>query len=130
MSTEAHDELIALTQHLLEVIGAGDWKKYAELCDPSISCFEPEARGELVEGMPFHQFYFELGGAPTKKNTTMVRPHVRMLGNNAAIVSYVRLVQRLNATGAPETVRAEETRVWEKQGGDWKHVHFHRSLNS
>lgn len=130
MSSLVHEELIALTQHLLEAIAAGDWKTYAEMCDPTISCFEPEARGELVEGMEFHRFYFDLGGAPSKKNTTLVRPHVRMLGDNAAIVSYVRLVQRLNAAGQPETARADETRVWEKQNGHWRHVHFHRSMNS
>ena len=31
-----------------------------------------------------------------------------------------------------ETLRmsqSEETRVWEKINGDWKHVHFHRSKN-
>lgn len=30
--------------------------------------------------------------------------------------------------GAPVTVQAEETRVWEKKDGGWIHVHMHRSL--
>jgi hypothetical protein len=28
------------------------------------------------------------------------------------------------------TTRCEETRVWERRDGSWKHVHFHRSENT
>ena len=128
----ATDELLALNQKLLQSIVSGDWKTYESLCDPSISCFEPEARGQLAIGMPFHKFYFDLPSAPQKpvKNVTMSQPHVRMLGSDAAVIGYVRLTQSLDAAGAPQTGRVEETRVWQKIGGQWKHVHFHRSLNS
>ncbi len=124
--------LIALNQKLLESIVAGDWREYHELCDDSITCFEAEARGQLVAGMAFHRFYFELGGAPpaVKKVVTMASPHVRLMGDLAAIVSYVRLTQGLDAAGVPQTAKAEETRVWQKIEGAWKHVHFHRSANS
>lgn len=27
--------------------------------DPSLTCFEPEALGNLVTGMDFHKFYFD-----------------------------------------------------------------------
>ena len=57
-------------------------------------------------------------------------PHVRMLGPDAAVVCYVRLTQSVDATGAPQTSRFEETRVWQRENGHWKHVHFHRSANS
>jgi calcium/calmodulin-dependent protein kinase (CaM kinase) II len=49
-----------------------------------------------------------------------------MLGPDAAVVTFVRLQQKLKA-GAPVTAASEETRVWQKVGGAWKHVHFHRS---
>ncbi len=52
---------------------------------------------------------------------------VRLIGDSAAVVSYVRLTQRVK-DGAHVTIRAEETRVWEKKGGKWVHVHMHRSL--
>ena len=29
--------------------------------DASLTCFEPEARGNLIEGMDFHKFYFDNG---------------------------------------------------------------------
>jgi calcium/calmodulin-dependent protein kinase (CaM kinase) II len=123
-------ELLELNQRLLESIAAGDWKAYQELCHPELTCFEPEARGQLVEGMAFHKFYFDLGGGSSPRNTTMASPQVRMLGNDAAVVAYVRLVQRLGGDDKPVTVSSEETRVWQRIDGRWKHVHFHRSAPS
>ncbi|MBL9092509.1 MAG: DUF4440 domain-containing protein [Planctomycetaceae bacterium] len=132
--SDSQQELLALNQKLLVAIVGGDWKTYAELCDPTLTCFEPEARGHVVEGMPFHKFYFELGGSAPKPaiatNVTMASPHVRLMGADAAVLSYVRLNQKLNASGEPVTVAVEETRVWQRIGGAWKHVHFHRSLPS
>jgi hypothetical protein len=125
-----HAELLELNQRLLESIAAGDWKVYQELCHPELTCFEPEARGQLVAGMAFHKFYFDLGTASTPRNTTMASPHVRMLGDDAAFVVYVRLVQRLGSDDKPVTVASEETRVWQRIDGQWKHVHFHRSAPS
>jgi calcium/calmodulin-dependent protein kinase (CaM kinase) II len=123
-------EIMTLNQRLLESIIRGDWKTYESLCDDSISCFEAEARGELVVGMPFHKYYFDLGGATVPKNVSMCGAHVRMLGTDGAVICYVRLTQTLDAAGHPQTARCEETRVWQKINGQWKHVHFHRSTNS
>src|SRR4051812_27057323 len=114
MASDPKTELLALNQKLLESIAAADWNTYAELCDPSLTCFETEARGQLVEGMPFHKYYFELGPARSPHNTTMCSPHVRLMGD-AAVISYVRLNQRTSAEGAPSTGAVEETRVWQRQ---------------
>jgi hypothetical protein len=124
--TDLNHELLALNQKLLDSIARADWKLYQELCDPSLTAFEPEARGQLVEGLDFHHFYFKLGGIQGVFNTEMARPHVRVLGD-VAILSYVRLNQRVGANGNPVTTAVEETRVWQKKDGQWKHVHFHRS---
>jgi hypothetical protein len=32
-----------------------------KICDPHLTAFEPEALGNLVEGMDFHKFYFDNG---------------------------------------------------------------------
>jgi hypothetical protein len=122
------DELLALSRKLLTAIDSGDWKAYAALCDESITCFEPEALGQVVEGLAFHKFYFDLPATATKpaKQSTIASPHFRMMGVSA-VVSYVRVVQKLDGNGSPISVAAMETRVWEKKDGGWKHVHFHRS---
>ncbi len=123
------EELLEINQRLLDSIAEGDWESYSALCDPSLTCFEAETRGNLVEGMEFHRFYFDLGAAAGPQNTTMSSPHVRLAGD-AAIVSYVRLSQRLDAEGKPVTARSEETRIWQRTEGGWRHVHFHRSAAS
>lgn len=123
---EQERELLALNQRLLESIFAADWKTYEELCDPSLSAFEPEGRGQLIVGMPFHRFYFDLGAGAGPCQVTMASPQVRWLGEDAAVIIYVRLVQKLS-NAAPVTVTTEETRVWQRRDGRWRHVHFHRS---
>jgi ketosteroid isomerase-like protein len=128
MADPAAEELLSLNQRLLDAIARADWNVYLELCDPSLTCFEPEASGQLVEGLEFHHYYFKLGAAAEPHHTTMCSPHVRILGD-AAIVSYVRLNQRLQADGTPVIRAFEETRVWHRNGGTWRHVHFHRSAS-
>ena len=127
MSESDVTELLALNQRLLDSIGRADWPAYRELCHPDITCFEPESRGQLVSGMAFHKFYFDLGAAKSPPQNTMASPRVWLLGDAAAVVAYVRLIQRLDADGTPQTVAVEETRVWQRIDGAWRHVHFHRS---
>jgi calcium/calmodulin-dependent protein kinase (CaM kinase) II len=128
MSDPSTEELLQLNARLLESIGRGDWSTYQELCDPSITAFEPEALGQLVEGLEFHRFYFfnRSGGNKGTPNTTMCSPRVRLMGD-VAVICYVRINQRLTADGIPFTSGSEETRVWQRRDGRWKHVHFHRS---
>ena len=120
-------QLLQLSQKLLDCIAARDWATYEELCDPSLTAFEPEARGQLVEGLAFHKFYFDIGGSKGPRQTTICAPRVRLLGD-VAIVTYNRLVQRAAMDTPPTTAVFEETRVWHRKDGKWKHVHFHRSL--
>ena len=124
----AEQELLKLSRQVLTALDAGEWKSYVALCDDSITCFEPEALGHLVGGLPFHQFYFDLPGTPTQpaKQSTIASPHVRVMGT-AAVVTYVRVVQKLDASGSPLSTCAMETRVWEQQASGWKHVHFPRT---
>src|SRR5215211_4827197 len=89
-------ELLRLSRRLLESIDRQDWETYSELCDPSLTCFEPEAGGHLVTGVDFHHFYFEKrgagGGGPSARQSSISSPSVRLMGD-AAVVTYVRLVQ-------------------------------------
>lgn len=127
MDAAAH-EIVELTRKLLDSIAAADWDAYCDLCDASITCFEPEARGHLVEGLPFHEYYFELGPDRNPRTTTISQPHVRFLGPDAAVIAYSRLVQKIDAEGAPVVAFSQETRIWQKKEDAWRHVHFHRSV--
>jgi len=126
MSDEVTAELLRLNARLLESITTADWDTYQDLCDPSLTAFEPEALGQLVEGLEFHHFYFKLGGIHGVHQTTMASPRVRLLGD-VAVVAYVRLTQRVDESGKMVTLGTEETRIWQRQNSRWKHVHFHRS---
>jgi ketosteroid isomerase-like protein len=125
-------ELIDLSKQLLAAVSAGDWKAYHRLVAEDLTCFEPEARGQLVAGLPFHEFYFTLPAAPAQDSrpvtVTLASPVVKLLSDTVALVAYVRLTQTLDDAGHPVTKLCEETRIWQKISGHWKHVHFHRSL--
>ena len=120
-------ELLERNQKLLDAITQGDWATYQELCDPSLTSLEPESLGHLVEGMSFHRYYFDLGGIRGRHQTTMCNPHVRIMGD-VAVISYMRLTQRIGPDGNAQTVGNAETRVWQRRDDRWRHVHFHRAM--
>ncbi|XP_043210871.1 mucin-5AC-like isoform X3 [Amphibalanus amphitrite] len=125
-------EIVKLTEQLVEAITVGDYEAYTKLCDPHLTSFEPEALSNLVEGMEFHKFYFDnavLGKFRKAINTTILNPNVHLLGDEAACIAYVRLSQYIDRQGVPHTEQAEETRVWHRHDGRWQHIHFHRSQN-
>ena len=122
-------EILTLNQTLLDSVVRGDWSTYAGLCSDDLTCFEAETNGVLAEGLPFHRYYFELpggDGAPTPVTVTMARPHLRWLGDDAVVISYTRLSQRLQ-NGDPITASCCETRIWQRLNGRWQQVHVHRS---
>ncbi|XP_063217499.1 calcium/calmodulin-dependent protein kinase type II alpha chain isoform X10 [Bacillus rossius redtenbacheri] len=120
-------EIIKMTEQLIEAINTGDYEAYTKICDPHLTAFEPEALGNLVEGMDFHKFYFDNGKNCKSLNTTILNPHVHLLGDDAACIAYVRLTQYMDKQGQAHTQQSEETRVWHKRDSKWQNVHFHRS---
>ncbi|KAK4013079.1 hypothetical protein OUZ56_025319 [Daphnia magna] len=122
-------EILKLTEQLLEAISAGDYETYAKICDPHVTSFEPEALGNLVEGLEFHKFFFDnlLGKNCKSINTLILNPHIHLMGEDAACIAYVRLTQFMDKQGQAHTQQNEETRVWYRRDGKWLNVHFHRS---
>ncbi|KAE8292029.1 Calcium/calmodulin-dependent protein kinase type II subunit beta [Larimichthys crocea] len=80
-SQSRKQEIIKITEQLIEAINNGDFEAYAKICDPGLTSFEPEALGNLVEGMDFHRFYFENLLAKNSKpiHTTILNPHVHLI---------------------------------------------------
>ena len=125
--SEQSTELLDLSRQLLKAIETQNWEQYTLLCDADLTAFEPEARGHLVQGLDFHHFYFKLSGSGKPRQSTMIDPRVQVFGETA-LVTYVRLTQSLDENGTPQTSACEETRIWHRKNGQWKHVHFHRSV--
>ncbi|XP_043912582.1 calcium/calmodulin-dependent protein kinase type II subunit gamma isoform X18 [Protopterus annectens] len=135
MTTEDEDikvrkqDIIKITEQLIEAVNNGDFDAYTKICDPALTSFEPEALGNLVEGMDFHKFYFENLLSKNSKpiHTTILNPHVHLIGDDAACIAYIRLTQYIDSQGRPRSMQSEETRVWHRRDGKWLNVHFHCS---
>ncbi|XP_057198456.1 calcium/calmodulin-dependent protein kinase type II delta chain isoform X8 [Triplophysa rosa] len=122
-------EIIKITEQLIEAINNGDFEAYTRICDPGLTSFEPEALGNLVEGMDFHKFYFEnlLSKNSKPVHTTILNPHVHLIGEDAACIAYIRLTQYMDSQGRPRSCQSEETRVWHRREAKWLNIHFHCS---
>ncbi|KAM3600370.1 uncharacterized protein V6R79_022362 [Siganus canaliculatus] len=122
-------EIIKITEQLIEAVNNGDFEAYAKICDPGLTSFEPEGLGNLVEGMDFHRFYFDNLLSKNSKpiHTTILNPHVHMIGDEAACIAYIRLTQFVDGQGRPCSSQSEETRVWHRRESRWQNVHFHCS---
>lgn len=125
------EEIIKLTELLIEAISNGDFVAYSKLCDPNMTAFEPDALGNLITGMEFHKFYFEnvLGKNYKIVSTTILNPHVHVFNDDStACIAYVLIIQYIDRNECAHTRQTEETRIWNKKKGDaWQMVHFHRS---
>uniref|UniRef100_A0A8C5GSE6 calcium/calmodulin-dependent protein kinase n=1 Tax=Gouania willdenowi TaxID=441366 RepID=A0A8C5GSE6_GOUWI len=129
VSSARKQEIIKMTEQLIEAINNGDFDAYTRICDPGLTSFEPEALGNLVEGMDFHKFYFEnlLSKNSKPVHTTILNPHVHLIGEDAACIAYIRLTQYMDGQGQPRSCQSEETRVWHRRDAKWLNVHFHCS---
>ncbi|KFV61306.1 Calcium/calmodulin-dependent protein kinase type II subunit alpha, partial [Dryobates pubescens] len=127
--TVRKQEIIKVTEQLIEAISNGDFESYTKMCDPGMTAFEPEALGNLVEGLDFHRFYFENLWSRNSKpvHTTILNPHIHLMGDESACIAYIRITQYVDAGGIPRTAQSEETRIWHRRDGKWQIVHFHRS---
>ncbi|XP_034464512.1 calcium/calmodulin-dependent protein kinase type II delta chain isoform X12 [Hippoglossus hippoglossus] len=127
--TSRKQEIIKMTEQLIEAINNGDFEAYTRICDPGLTSFEPEALGNLVEGMDFHKFYFDnlLSKNSKPVHTTILNPHVHLIGEDAACIAYIRLTQYMDGQGRPRSCQSEETRVWHRREAKWLNVHFHCS---
>jgi hypothetical protein len=125
---ELEKEIITLTQKLLDAITSVDWDTYEFYTHPNVTCFEPEAKQTLVEGLQFHKYYFTFAKGSENQivNTTICSPKVNEMAPGVCLITYIRLIQRVIG-GVPVTVKNEESRIWKKFEKGWKQIHLHRS---
>jgi calcium/calmodulin-dependent protein kinase (CaM kinase) II len=118
MSPAETSGLLALNQRLLDCIASGDWGVYSELSDPELTAIESEAPGQIVSGLAFHKFYFDLDVLSGPRQTTMCQPVVHVQGD-MAVIAYVRLNQKTSADGSPRPLRRRRraSGVGERESG-------------
>ncbi|KAF1500669.1 Calcium/calmodulin-dependent protein kinase type II delta chain, partial [Eudyptula minor] len=125
-------EIIKVTEQLIEAINNGDFEAYTKICDPGLTSFEPEALGNLVEGMDFHRFYFENGKQSffhlreSSSEYYFFSEFCYMCFSVCFCCAHPHIIGHLGY-GMPKTMQSEETRVWHRRDGKWQNVHFHRS---
>lgn len=128
-------QILSLNQEMLESVCRGHWESYRKHCHSDLTCFETETVGHLVEGLEFHRFFFpkaieestdQTVSSEASVTVTMARPHLRWLGDDAVVLSYSRLTQRM-INGEAITATCCETRIWERRNNVWGQVHVHRS---
>lgn len=55
-ATAKRQEVIRITELLLNALNQGDYEIYSRLCDPHMTSFEPENLGNLVDNMEYRRF--------------------------------------------------------------------------
>ncbi len=120
-------ELLEITWRMLDAIHTGDADTYAELSSPDLTCFE-DVCAYRVDGLEFHLTMIRQTGqnaALKPIRFDLLTPRVQVYGETG-IVTYCRLMT-YNENGKPLWKTFNETRVFVKQDGKWKMVHFHRT---
>jgi len=124
MSNEVEAVRIALAE-LLSSIQNADLDRYKQLVSDTLTCYEPETLGNRLDGIGFHLFITARHSLPKKHHLELVDPVIRVYGD-AAYAAYTLVVSR-DEDDAFTVTAMNETRVFVKEDGLWKMVHFHRS---
>ncbi len=127
-----HEQLVELTRRIVEAIDNRDYESYTRLTAPDLTAFEPEGKGAPIHGMPFHEFFLSRPNRPgTTVRSELINVHIRTIGPDAspsaAVATYTRITQKHDSDGAFRLIHANETRVYELRGNNWRQVHFHRT---
>jgi calcium/calmodulin-dependent protein kinase (CaM kinase) II len=120
-------ELLEITWRMLEAIHTGDSATYAKYSSTELSCYE-DVCSYRIDGLEFHiALINQMAENPANRPARfdILTPRVQIY-NNTGVVTYTRLMT-YDDDGKPRWTTYNETRVFVKDGGAWKMVHFHRS---
>ncbi|MDA2913159.1 DUF4440 domain-containing protein [Acidobacteriia bacterium AH_259_A11_L15] len=132
-SPSPEEEVLALTRELLENIYLHPNPDfYAAHSVPELTAFEG---GPRIEGLDLHLFALQqlaqrlqqerARGARLERHLELINPRVQLYADTA-IVTFTSGVWTVGA-GEFSSEFLNETRVWVRQGGEWKLAHFHKS---
>jgi len=130
LSEEIDDDLVQLTETsnaVIKMVRAGQLDE-AELAANELLLRFPEVHdgydrlGMVAEARGDNK----LAADYYRKVIDFVRAHTDQYESGFKDTFY-RLIQKLDGDSGPVTSALEESRVWQRIQGEWKHVHFHRS---
>ncbi|MCG8566872.1 MAG: nuclear transport factor 2 family protein [Desulfobacterales bacterium] len=111
---------------LLHSVQQADIETYLSRVSPEVSCFEPESRGHLLRGLGLHRFLVEAARPVEKYHIELVDPLIRV-GKDMAYVAYTLHLTELDGGKQAQLTAENVTRIFQREDGGWKMVHFHRS---
>jgi ketosteroid isomerase-like protein len=98
---------------------------YRHLVAEEVTCFEPETNGAQVKGRDMHLFFVNNSTAPVNYFFEIVDPTFKVYGDTA-FAAYTFLLVEITDGGTTSNTE-NVTRIFHKEQGIWKMVHFHRS---
>ena len=123
--TDEEREIYQITLDLLHAIRRGQVDIYKELSSTSLTCIEPESSGNVIEGLDFHLFFLNNTKKISNYHIELINPIIRVYGDTAYISYTLISNQKIDDEFKLKTIF--ETRIYNKEEGKWKMVHFHRS---
>ena len=110
---------------LLHTIEKADVETYRQQVSKEVTCFEPETGGAQVKGRDIHLFFVTNSTAPDQYFFEIIDPTFKAYGDTA-FAAYTFLLTEIS--GGETTSSTENvTRIFHREQGVWKMVHFHRS---
>ena len=110
---------------LLDAVQQADLETYSKLVSEEVTCFEPETKGHLLRGIGLHHFFVENSHPVKRYHIELIDPVLRV-SEDMAFSAYTLHLTEME--GESDTIKVENvTRIFHKEAGDWKMIHFHRS---
>jgi hypothetical protein len=119
---EEEKEILMRNGLLLNTIVHFDHDGYRSLTHESLLGID--LQGKVLDGNDIPGYHLE---GTHLMNVSMVSPSVRFLSKGAAVVSYIRIDQVVRGRRS-QTIKGRETRIWEKQDGNWINCHYHQTI--
>lgn len=122
--SKEEQEIYDITIELINAIRKGDVEKYKLLSSERLTAIEPESNGNIIEGLDFHIFFLE-NRSPFEYHLELLNPVIR-INKDSAYIAYT-LINSTLIEDDFELQSFNETRIFFKEDGNWKMIHFHRS---
>ncbi len=110
---------------LLHAVQKADINTYMERVSEEVTCFEPETRGHLLRGVGLHKLLVEQAVPVETYHIELIDPVIQVEGDMAFAAYTLHLTEIMDKA---ETIHSENvTRIFLRDKGAWKMIHFHRS---